>query len=86
LALTMAIRQQRPQAGLIHQCDRGVQYASRAYRDALSDAGITASMRRKADCYDNAPMESFFCTLKTELVKPVHFSGGRSGVPSQEDC
>jgi transposase, IS30 family len=44
------------------------QYASRAYRDALTGAGITASMSRKADCYDNAPMESFFHTLKTELV------------------
>ena len=68
VALAMAIKQQRPQHGLIHHSDRGVQYASRAYRDALTGAGITASMSRKADCYDNAPMESFFHTLKTELV------------------
>ncbi|UPK39352.1 IS3 family transposase [Bradyrhizobium sp. 186] len=67
-ALTMAIQQQRPEAGLIHHSDRGVQYAPRAYRDALAGSGITASMSRKADCYDNAPMESFFHTLKTELV------------------
>ncbi|WP_342724158.1 IS3 family transposase [Bradyrhizobium sp. B097] len=67
-ALTMAIRQQRPEAGLIHHSDRGVQYASQDYRAVLSTAGITASMSRKADCYDNAPMESFFHTLKTELV------------------
>ena len=67
-ALTMAIRQRRPQAGLIHHSDRGVQYASHAYRQTLSAAGITPSMSRKADCYDNAPMESFFHTLKTELV------------------
>jgi len=67
-ALTMAIQQQRPQAGLIHHSDRGVQYASHAYRGALTSAGITASMSRKANCYDNAPMESFFHTLKTELV------------------
>jgi len=67
-ALTMATQQQRPQAGLIHHSDRGVQYASHAYRQALSAASITASMSRKADCYDNAPMESFFHTLKTELV------------------
>lgn len=67
-ALAMAIRQQRPQAGLIHHSDRGVQYASQDYRAVLSSAGITASMSRKADCYDNAPMESFFHTLKTELV------------------
>jgi putative transposase len=67
-ALTMAVQQQRPQHGLIHHSDRGVQYASHAYRDALTNAGIVASMSRKADCYDNAPMESFFHTLKTELV------------------
>lgn len=67
-ALTMAIQQQRPQAGLIHHSDRGVQYASRTYRNVLTGAGITASMSRKADCYDNAPMESFFHTLKTEHV------------------
>lgn len=67
-ALTMAIRQQRPEPGLIHHSDRGVQYASQHYRAVLSAAGITPSMSRKADCYDNAPMESFFHTLKTELV------------------
>ncbi|MCK1599819.1 transposase [Bradyrhizobium sp. 164] len=53
---------------MIHHSDRGVQYASQDYRAVLSAAGITASMSRKADCYDNAPMESFFHTLKTELV------------------
>ncbi|WP_028133920.1 integrase core domain-containing protein, partial [Bradyrhizobium japonicum] len=46
----------------------GVQYASHAYRSTLMEAGMTASMSRRADCYDNAPMESFFHTLKTELV------------------
>jgi putative transposase len=67
-ALMMAIQQQQPQAGLIHHSDRGVQYASHVYRKALTGAGIVASMSRKADCYDNAPIESFFHTLKTELV------------------
>ena len=67
-ALTMAIQQQRPRDGVIHHSDRGVQYAPRAYRDALTGDGITVSMSRKADCYDNAPMESFFHTSKTELV------------------
>jgi putative transposase len=67
-ALTMALRVQRPKDRLIHHSDRGVQYASKTYRDTLSEAKITASMSRKADCYDNAPMESFFHTLKTELV------------------
>jgi putative transposase len=73
-ALTMAIQQQRPQHGLIHHSDRGVQYASHAYRDVLTSASITASMSRKADCYDNAPMESFFHTLKTELVHHRNYS------------
>jgi putative transposase len=73
-ALTMAVQQQRPQHGLIHHSDRGVQYASHAYRDALTSAGIVASMSRKADCYDNAPMESFFHTLKTELVHHRNYS------------
>ena len=73
-ALMMAIQQQRPQPGLIHHSDRGVQYASRDYRDALTGAGFTASMSRKADCYDNAPMESFFHTLKTELVHHRHYA------------
>ena len=67
-ALTMASLRQRPPAGLIHHSDRGVQYASHDYRAALAAAGMTASMSRKADCFDNAPMESFFHTLKTELV------------------
>jgi putative transposase len=67
-ALTMAIQRQRPAAGLIHHSDRGVQYASHDYRAVLAAAGITASMSRKANCFDNAPMESFFHTLKTEHV------------------
>jgi transposase InsO family protein len=66
-ALRMAISAQRPGAGLIHHSDRGVQYASHDYRAALAAAGITASMSRKADCYDNAPMESFFHTLKPSV-------------------
>jgi putative transposase len=67
-ALAMAIKRQRPAQGLVHHSDRGVQYAAHDYRMRLQSAGIQASMSRKADCYDNAPMESFFHTLKTELV------------------
>jgi transposase InsO family protein len=67
-ALRMAISAQRPGAGLIHHSDRGVQYASHYYRAALAADGIAASMSRKGNCYDNAPMESFFHTLKTERV------------------
>jgi putative transposase len=67
-ALTMAIQRRRPRAGLIHHSDRGSQYAAGTYRDILRAAAITPSMSRKGNCWDNAPMESFFGTLKTELV------------------
>jgi putative transposase len=67
-ALTMAIQARKPAPGLMHHSDRGVQYASGEYRTVLQSAGFKVSMSRKADCYDNAPMESFFHTLKTELV------------------
>ena len=67
-ALSMAISAQRPGTGLIHHSDRGVQYASADYRKVMQSVGLQVSMSRKADCYDNAPMESFFHTLKTELV------------------
>ncbi|NOJ50969.1 IS3 family transposase, partial [Bradyrhizobium sp. WSM 1744] len=72
-ALAMAIATQRPGAGLIHHSDRGVQYASTDYRKMMQSAGFRASMSRKADRYDNAPMESFFHTLKTELVHQQHY-------------
>jgi len=67
-ALLMATQRQRPEAGLVHHSDRGIQYACADYQAALSQAGITASMSRRANPLDNAPMESFFHTLKTELV------------------
>jgi transposase InsO family protein len=67
-ALSMAIERQRPAPGLIHHSDRGIQYAAEAYRQALAASGITPSMSRKGGCWDNAPMESFFHTLKTERV------------------
>ena len=55
-------------ASLLHHSDRGSQYASQAYRDLLRDHNITCSMSRKANCWDNAMMESFFATLKKERV------------------
>lgn len=64
----MAIERQRPSPGLIHHSDRGIQYAAEAYRQRLARSGITPSMSRRGDCLDNAPMESFFHTLKTERV------------------
>jgi len=67
-ALSMAIQRRRPAAGLLHHSDRGVQYACDAYRLFLERQGMEASMSRSGNCYDNAVMESFFGTLKTELV------------------
>ena len=57
-----------PGAGLIHHSDRGVQYAAESYQDVLDEHGIICSMSRRGDCWDNAVTESFFGTLKTELV------------------
>ncbi len=73
-ALTMAIQRQRPQPGLIHHSDRGSQYASDNYRQALADAEMIQSMSRKGNYWDNAPMESFFHTLKTELVHHKNYA------------
>jgi len=67
-ALAMALLHRRPPAKLLCHTDRGVQYASGDYRQALADAGLLASMSRRANCYDNATMESFWATLKLELV------------------
>jgi transposase InsO family protein len=72
-ALQMAIQRRRPQAGLIHHSDRGVQYASGEFRKVLAAEGIQCSMSRTGNCYDNAAKESFFHTLKTELVHHEHY-------------
>ena len=72
-ALMMAIQHRAPPRGLIHHSDRGAQYACGPYRKILDRHGIRASMSRKGDCYDNAPMESFFSSLKTELVHRTQF-------------
>ncbi len=67
-ALFRAVQQKRPSAGLIHHSDRGSQYCAHDYRVALAQFGMRASMSRKGNCYDNAPMESFWGSLKNELV------------------
>ena len=67
-ALTMALACRRPAAGVLHHTDRGSQYAATAYRELLARHGLTASMSRRANCWDNAVVESFFHTFKTELV------------------
>jgi putative transposase len=75
-ALRMAIARRRPSAGLVHHSDRGVQYASEAYRAVLAAHGLTCSMSRRGNCYDNAVIESFFSSMKQEL--PVERWGTRA--------
>jgi putative transposase len=72
-AWEMALTSGPPAAGLVFHSDRGVQYASHDYRLALQNAQAVASMSRKGNCYDNAAMESFWSTLKHELVYRRHF-------------
>jgi putative transposase len=66
-ALEMALRRRRPEAGLLAHSDRGSQYASEHYQRVLSAEGITCSMSEVGQCWDNAPVESFFGRLKCEL-------------------
>lgn len=73
-ALAMALLHRHPPAKLLFHSDRGVQYASRDYRQALDQAGLIPSMSRRANCYDNATIESFWSTLKLELVYRSTFS------------
>jgi transposase InsO family protein len=67
-SLIRAVAAKRPPQGLIHHSDRGSQYCSHEYRNILDRFGLIASMSRKGNCFDNAPMESFWGTLKQELV------------------
>ena len=68
-ALAMAVGRRRPGAGLVHHSDQGSQYVSLAFGQRARDAGIAVSMGSRGDCYDNAVAESFFATLKKELVR-----------------
>lgn len=76
-ALEQAVTARRPAEGLIHHSDRGSQYCSREYRVLLAGYEIKASMSRKGNCYDTAPVESFFGTLKTELVHHHQYRSAR---------
>ena len=67
-ALDSALRRRRPDHGLLHHSDRGCQYTAEQYRLTLAREGISVSMSRKGNCWDNAVAESFFSTLKVELV------------------
>jgi putative transposase len=73
-ALRQAIARRHPGRGLLHHSDQGKQYAAGDYRDLLTDHGMVASMSRAGDCWDNAVMESFFGTLKTEMIYFEKFS------------
>ena len=73
-ALQMAITTRNPDEGLIHHSDRGSQYASYDYQNILQQKGIVGSMSRRGNCYDNAPTESWFATLKGELVYRTNYA------------
>lgn len=72
-ALQQALIHRQPDSGLVHHSDRGSQYASQDFRDLLAAYGITASMSGTGNCYDNAAMESFYHTLKTEHIYFEHY-------------
>ena len=82
LAFRMAVHNQPTLTGLLHHSDRGSQYAGDAYQRLLSDQQIQVSMSRTGNCYDNAPMESFFSTLKCEHV---HFQNYQTRQEAQTD-
>jgi putative transposase len=67
-ALRMALLRRQPGRGVLHHSDRGSQYAGTAFQQLLKDHGMTCSMSRKGDCWDNAVVESFNATIKTELI------------------
>ena len=73
-ALEMAVCRRRPGSGLLHHSDRGIQYACDEYQGLLARHEIEVSMSGKGNCYDNAVMESFWATLKTELVHEEHYA------------
>jgi putative transposase len=81
-ALQKALDQRRPAKGLMHHSDRGVQYACAQYQSLLEQHGIRCSMSRGGDCYDNAVIESFFKTLKSELVNHQQYQTRKEAIVS----
>ena len=79
-SLLRAVEAKRPSQGLIHHSDRGSQYCSREYRSLVEHFGLSVSMSGTGNCYDNAPMESFWGTLKQELVHHRHYGSRRQAV------
>jgi transposase InsO family protein len=84
-ALDAALIARRPPAGLVHHSDRGSPYASDEYRRALDRRGIVASMSRTGDCWDNSVAESFFATIKAELIEDERFSTRAAGTAAIAD-
>ena len=85
-ALWHAVRNKRPQAGLIHHSDRGSQYCAQDYRKLLDQFGMQASMSRKGNCYDNAPMESFWGSLKNELTHHQRYETRANARAAIQEC
>jgi len=79
-SLLRAVEAKRPSQGLIHHSDRGSQYCSREYRSLVEAFGLKVSMSGTGNCYDNAPMESFWGTLKQELVHHRHYGSRKEAV------
>jgi putative transposase len=89
LALQMALARRHPPAGLLHHSDRGSEYTSLGYQALLAELGIEVSMSRTANCYDNAVIESFFDTLKSECVVRTQFhtrAQARSAIFEYLEC
>jgi transposase InsO family protein len=89
LALHMALARRHPQVGLLHHSDRGSEYTSSGYQALLGEWSIEVSMSRTANCYDNAAMESFFDTLKSECVNRTQFQNlaqARSAIFESLEC
>ena len=84
-ALGNALRDRNPGPGLVHHSDRGSPYASGDYRRALERRGIVASMSRKGDCWDNAVAESFFATIKAELIEHTVYATRDAAIASIAD-
>ena len=78
-AMNMALLHRRPGDGLIHHSDRGVQYAAGDFQDLLTDNNVICSMSRKGNCWDNACVESFFGSLKSEWVKDKIYENFEDG-------
>jgi putative transposase len=89
MAFQMALARRHPQTGLMHHSDWGSEYTSRGYQALLAELGIVVSMSRTANCHDNAAMESFFDTLKSECVDRAHFPNqaqARSAIFEYLEC